>query len=115
LILESRKGWEITSSLSHLTDWVSRKVANRGECMSNKWHVSRGYLKIHVEVDIRKKKIILLEVTTEEVHDSRVMKKLVDHASENYDIKRVIAEDGAYDSKKKNFRSLHANNIEAAI
>jgi hypothetical protein len=43
------------------------------------------------------------------------MKKLVGHASENNDIKRrVIAEDGAYD-RKKNFRYLHVNDIEAVI
>jgi hypothetical protein len=38
----------------------------------------RGYLKIHVVavVDIRKKKVISLVVTSEEeVHDSRMMKK----------------------------------------
>jgi hypothetical protein len=33
------------------------KVANRGEWIRDKWHVRRGYLKIHVvAVDIRKKK-----------------------------------------------------------
>jgi hypothetical protein len=41
------------------------------------------------------------------------MKKLVDHASENNCVKRVIA-DAAYDSKKI-FRYLSNNNIEAAI
>jgi len=94
-------------------DSTGIKVANRGEWMRDKWHVRRGYLKIHVAVDIRKKKIVSLEVTSEEVHDSRVMKKLIDHASENNNVKRVIA-DGAYDSKK-NFRYLHVNDIEAAI
>jgi IS5 family transposase len=81
------------------------KVANRGEWIRDKWHVRRGYLKIHVvAVDIRKKKVVSLEVTSEEVHDSKVMKKLVDHVSENNDVKRVLA-DGAYDSKK-NFQYL---------
>jgi hypothetical protein len=97
-------------------DSTGIKVANRGgEWMRDKWHVRRGYLKIHVAVDIRKKKIVSLEVTSEEVHDSRMMKKLVDHASENnnVNVRRVIA-DGAYDSKK-NFRYLHVNDIEAAI
>lgn len=64
-------------------------------------------------VDIKKKKIVSLEVTSEEVHDSKVMKKLIDHVSENNDIKRVLA-DGAYDSKK-NFWYLHDNDIESAI
>jgi hypothetical protein len=41
------------------------------------------------------------------------LKKLVDNASENNDVKRVIA-DRAYDSKE-NFRYLFDNGIEAAI
>ena len=42
------------------------KVANRGEWIRHKWNVRRGYLKIHVAVDIRKKKIVSMEVTSEE-------------------------------------------------
>ena len=94
-------------------DSTGIKVANRGEWIRDKWHVRRGYLKIHVAVDIRKKKVVSLEVTSEEVHDSSMMKKLVDHASENNDVKRVIA-DGAYDSRK-NFRYLSDYGIQAAI
>jgi predicted deacetylase len=81
---------------------ASRKVSNRGgEWMRHKWHVrSRGYLKIHVvAVDIRKKKVVsLLQVTSEEVHDSsKMLKNLVKDASENNDVKMVIiADDGAH-------------------
>jgi len=89
------------------------KVSNRGEWMRHKWHVRRGYLKIHVAVDIRSKKVVSLVVTSEEVHSSKVLKKLVKEASENNDIKRVLA-DGAYDTKE-NFRYLAYNGIEAAI
>jgi hypothetical protein len=46
--------------------------------MRHKWHVKRGYLKIHVAVDIKKKKIVSLEVTSEEVHDSKMLKKMVE-------------------------------------
>jgi predicted Fe-Mo cluster-binding NifX family protein len=67
----------------------------------------------YVAVDINKKKIVSLEVTSEEVHDGSRLKKLVSNASENNDVKRVIA-DGAYDSKE-NFRYLFDNGIEAAI
>jgi hypothetical protein len=65
-------------------DSTGIKVSNRGgEWMRHKWHVRRGYLKIHVAVDIRKKKVVSLQVTSEEVHDSKVLKKLVKAASEN--------------------------------
>jgi hypothetical protein len=42
------------------------------------------------------------------------LKKLVDNASENNDVKRVIA-DRAYNDSKENFRYLFDNDIEAAI
>jgi hypothetical protein len=64
-------------------DSTGIKVANRGEWIRHKWNVRRGYLKIHVAVDIRKKKIVTMEVTSEEVHDGKVLKKLIDNASEN--------------------------------
>ncbi|HVD07820.1 MAG TPA: IS5 family transposase [Nitrososphaeraceae archaeon] len=94
-------------------DSTGIKIANRGEWLRHKWNVRKGYLKIHVAVDINKKKIVSLEVTSEEVHDGSRLKKLVSNASENNDVKRVIA-DGAYDSKE-NFRYLFDNGIEAAI
>src|SRR5919198_3156794 len=65
------------------------KVANRGECMRHKWHVRKGCLKIHVAVDIKRKRILSLEVTSEEVHDSKMLNELVDNASENNCVKRV--------------------------
>jgi hypothetical protein len=66
-----------------------------------------------VAVDVKKKKIVSLEVTSEEVHDSKMLKKMVDNASKNNVVKRVLA-DGTYDSKI-NFQYLHDNSIEAAI
>jgi hypothetical protein len=94
-------------------DSTGIKVTNRGEWLPHKWNVRKGYLKIHVAIDIKKKNIVSLEVTSEEVHDGNRLKKLVDNASENNDVKRVIA-DRAYDSKE-NFRYLFDNGIEAAI
>jgi transposase len=75
--------------------------------------VRRGYLKIHMTVDIRKKKIVSMEVTSEEVHDGKVLKKLIDNASENNKVKRVLA-DGMYDSDN-NFRYLSKNHIKPGI
>jgi Transposase DDE domain len=63
----------------------------------HKWHVRGGYPKIHVAVDIKKKRILSLEVTSEEVHDGRMLKNLVYNASENNKVKRVLA-DGMYDN-----------------
>jgi len=49
------------------------KVSNRGEWMVHKWNVKKGYLKIHVAVDIKKKRILSLHVTTKNVHDENVL------------------------------------------
>lgn len=94
-------------------DSTGIKVANRGEWMRHKWHVRKGYLKIHVAVDIKNKKIISLEVTSEEVHDGKMLRKLVDSASENNHVKSVLA-DGMYDSNN-NFRYLSKNHIKPGI
>jgi IS5 family transposase len=94
-------------------DSTGIKVANRGEWMRHKWHVRKGYLKIHVAVDIKKKRILSLEVTSEEVHDGKMLKKLVDNASENNNLKGVLA-DGTYDSNN-NFRYLSNSHIKPGI
>ena len=74
-------------------DSTGIKVANRGEWMRHKWHVRKGYLKIHVAVDIKKKRIASLEVTSEEVHDDKMLMKLVDDASSRGNhVKGILAE-----------------------
>ncbi|AFU57818.1 putative transposase [Candidatus Nitrososphaera gargensis Ga9.2] len=74
--------------------------------MRHKWHVRRGYLKkIHMAVDIRKKKVVSLVVTSEDVHDSsRVLKKLVDHASENNDNVSCALADGVRTRQQGEFQ-----------
>ena len=81
--------------------------------MHHKWHIRKGYLKIHIAVDIKKKRILSLEVTSEEVHDGRMLKNLVDNASENNNLKGILA-DGMYDSNN-NFRYLSMKHIKPGI
>ena len=90
--------------------------------MNEKWNVQnkKGYLKIHVAVDIKTKEILALDVTDEKIHDGKVLKKLVNHVLDNYDeqkkarkIKSVLA-DGAYDSNN-NFQYLEDKKIKPGI
>jgi hypothetical protein len=55
-------------------DSTGIKVTNRGQWMQDKLNVKnkKGYLKIHVVVDIKTKQILALEVTDEKVHDSKL-------------------------------------------
>ena len=42
----------------------------------------KGYLKIHVAVNIKTKEILALEVTDEKVHDGKVIKQLIEQVLE---------------------------------
>jgi transposase len=96
-------------------DATGVKVTNRGEWIRHKWNVKRGYLKIHVAVDIKRKRILSLEVTNEKVHDGKVLPKLVDDITikQNKIVDSAIA-DGAYDNNK-NFQFLSFRGIKPAI
>lgn len=94
-------------------DCSGMKVANRGEWIRQKWHVRRGFIKMHIAVDIKTKEIVAIEVTKEHVHDGKKLKRLVRHASEKAIVVKAIA-DGAYDSRD-NFRFLHENDVEPVI
>ena len=47
--------------------------------MEEKWNIrKKGYLKIHIAVDIKTKKILSKKVTDEHVHDSKMLPELVE-------------------------------------
>src|SRR3954464_10855996 len=61
-------------------DSTGIKVTNRGQWMYDKWGLGKkkkGYLKIHIVVNIKTKEILALDVTDEKVHDGKMLKKLV--------------------------------------
>jgi hypothetical protein len=93
-------------------DRTGIKITNRGQWMDEKWNVQRkGYLKIHVAVNIKTKEILALEVTNEKVHDGRMLTKLVNHVLNNTDTKiQSVLVDGAHDTNR-NFRYLEENGI----
>ncbi len=46
--------------------------------MQDKWKIrKKGYLKIHVAVNVKTKKILAMRVTDEHVHDSKELPELV--------------------------------------
>lgn len=101
--------------------------------MNKKWKVRRGFIKMHIAVDAKSKKILALEVTKEDTHDSKKFKDIIDRISNNNNnssdssssndsnnnnnntkkIDKVIA-DGAYDSND-NFNYLTSKGIEPVI
>ena len=82
-----------------------------------KSHIRKRYPKIHVAVKIKRKRILSLEVTSEEVHDDGMMlSKLVDNASSSggNHVKGVLADGMMYDSNN-NLRYLSKNHIIPGI
>jgi Transposase DDE domain len=96
-------------------DSTGIKVTNRGEWIRHKWKVKRGYLKIHIAVDIKRKRILSLDVTSEQVHDSKVLPVLIEDITikQNKIVDSIIA-DGSYDNNK-NFQFLSFKGIKPAI
>lgn len=96
-------------------DSTGVKVSNRGEWIRHKWNIKRGYLKIHVAVDIKKKRILSLIVTSEEVHDGKMLPELIDDITikQNKIVDSTIA-DGAYDNNN-NFQYLSFRGINPTI
>jgi hypothetical protein len=94
-------------------DSTGIKVSNRGEWIRHKWAVKRGFIKVHVAVDTKTRKILSMEVTKEGVPDGRMLEPLVEGASSKARVVRVMA-DGAYDSKA-NFRMLDSRRVEPVI
>jgi transposase len=94
-------------------DSTGIKVANRGEWMRDKWKMRRGFLKIHVGVDVNSKKIVSAKITDERSHDAQHLPSLVDQALHHGKVVKVLA-DAAYDSKN-NFSYLWYHDIVPAI
>jgi Transposase DDE domain len=78
-------------------DSTGIKVTNRGQYQRDRWNIrKKGYLKIHIAVNVKTKEILSLEVTDEKVHDdAKVMDKLVENIlknNNNINIKSVLAD-----------------------
>ena len=94
------------------------KVTNRGQWMQDKWNVKKkkGYLKIHVAVNVKTKKILSIKVTDEHFHDSKALSQLVHKVIESdkqITIGNLFA-NGAYDGNDI-FRYLGDNGILPCI
>jgi hypothetical protein len=89
--------------------------------MRDKWHIQKKeYLKIHVAVNVKTKKILSMQVTDEHIHDSKALPRLVDGVIKSDSmmtpattIGKLFA-DGAYDNNDI-FRYLACNGIQPCI
>jgi hypothetical protein len=95
-------------------------VTNRGQWIRDKWNIRKGYLKIHIAVDVKTKKILSMKVTDEHIHDSKALPGLIDDVIKSDSMTTTattigkLFADGAYDSNDV-FRCLADNGILPCI
>src|SRR6478672_222805 len=102
-------------------DSTGIKVTNRGQWMRDKWHIKnnkKGYLKIHVAVNVKTKKIPAMKVTDKHVHDIKALPGLVKDVIKSDNITPItigkLFADGAYEGNEI-FRYLGDNGILPCI
>jgi hypothetical protein len=101
-------------------DSAGIKVTNRGEWLRKKHgkKARKGWIKLHVAFDVKRKKVVAIEMTDERVHDSQKAEELVEGVKREAEEKgkelREVIGDGAYDAHSF-FRDLHDNGICAGI
>ena len=100
-------------------DSTGIKVTNRGQWMREKWKAgNKGYLKIHIAVNVKTKKILSIKVTNDEhVHDSKALPELVENIIKSDGMTTAIGKllgDDAYDGNEI-FRCLVDNGILPCI
>lgn len=103
-------------------DSTGLKPTSRGDWMGNKWNIRRGFIKMHVMVDSKTKKIYAVSVTDDKKGDAPEFEKLLDEALQNIENspnvekseELLVGCDGAYDSND-NFKTCEKQNIIPAI
>jgi IS5 family transposase len=95
-------------------DSTGVRVQKAGGWMERVHGVKKKCLKVHFAVNVRTKEVVAMEVTTDEVHDSRVAEKLVEKTEANAGPVKEVLGDGAYDSARI-YDRLRERGIDAAI
>ncbi len=100
-------------------DSTGIKVTNRGQLMRDKWNVKnkKGYLKIHIAVNIKNKKILSMRVTAyEHIHDCKSLPELIGNIIQSNKIidKLLFTDDGPYEGNDI-FRYISDNGIMPCI
>jgi hypothetical protein len=98
-------------------DSTGIKVTNRGQWMQDKWKIrKKEYLKLHIAVNVKSKKILSMKVTDEHVHDSKALPELIENIIKSDNMVSIgkLFGDGAYDSNNI-FSFLSDNGIQPCI
>jgi hypothetical protein len=97
-----------------IVDASGLTISKKGDYIEEKWILEKKeFVKLHIAVDEKSKKIVSFRITKGDVHDSKKFCPLVKEAAQNYNIDRVYAYK-AHDNRRS-FNLLDGLNIEPAI
>ena len=89
-------------------------VTKKGDYIEEKWiRNKKEFIKLHIAVDAKSKKVVSFRVTKGNIHDSKKFSPIIREVSKENDIDKVFA-DKAYDNQRS-FNLLDDLNIEPAI
>src|SRR5205823_7108132 len=90
-------------------------VSKEGDYIEEKWiRKKKEFVKLHIAVDAKSKKVVSFRITKGNVHDTRKFGPLVREAAEKCDIDKVHA-DKAHDNRRENLNLLDDLNVEPTI
>ena len=104
-------------------DSTGLKPTSRGDWMGKKWDIKRGFIKMHIMVDSKTKKIYAVSITNEKSGDAPEFKKLLSEALHNIENSTnvvvpadqlLVSADGAYDSND-NFEQCKKKDVIPVI
>jgi hypothetical protein len=97
-----------------IVDASGLTITKKGDYIEQKWiRKKKEFIKLHIAVDAKSKKIVSFRVTKGNVHDSKEFSPIIREASRECDIDKVYA-DKAHDNRRS-FNLLDDLNIEPAI
>src|SRR5689334_19580653 len=100
--------------ITMIVDASGLTVSKKGDYIEEKWiRKKKEFVKLHIAVDAKSKKVVSFRITKGNVHDTRKFGPLVREAAEKCDIDKVHA-DKAHDNRK-NFNLLDDLNVESSI
>jgi len=94
-------------------DSTGVKVRLAGSWVERKHGKKKRYVKLHFAVDVETKEVVAMEVSTDDVHDVKAFRGLLERAEERRRISGLLG-DGAYDSGMV-FEALEERGIEAVV
>lgn len=108
------EGEEDDKPITLIVDASGLTISKKGDYIEEKWiREKKEFVKLHIAVDEKSKKVISFRITKGNVHDTKKFGPLVKESAKRHHIDKVYG-DKAYDNRK-NFNILDDMNAEPAI